>query len=255
MNKLFAMCLASVVLLYARSEGQESSLSTQLHDYSVELERFPLFVYPYEGIVNYLKASGKDSFPLFSYGSLMDKTAAERTLSSKALATRRPAIAFGVRRIFNKDAGLPKPSSPYGMPVDLEARGFLNVEKTEHLESFINGVVIDVPIEDIEPLIKREVGYDLIPVIVSDWKGVTEGKLAFSVAYILRVPPDSHYISRTVWPRAFYYQLCRDAANQYGPLFEAVWFQNTFMANGQSISAWEKCDRENDPRTKIQDRL
>ncbi len=82
---------------------------------------------------------------------------------------------------------------------------------------------------------KREIGYNLVPVIVTGWNGFLEGKVEYAIAYILQAPLGSLYVSDVILPRPGYYELTRDAARQYGPFYEMLWFNSTFMADGNTL--------------------
>lgn len=234
--------------LYAQEAVLDISF-TDLYQYSNRLHQMPSYSYPYYNLAGQLIEHHEDTLSLFSYGSLIDEHSASRTLSPRALETRRPALAFGVKRTFNRDVPI-KPDSRWGIPCNPNARGMLNVEKTEELKSFINGVLVDVPLEDIEALLTREVGYDLIPIVVANWQGLLTGKFEFAIAYILSAPLSSSYVSLDILPRPGYYELTRDAAMQFGPLFGLLWYNTTFMADGKSsVDIWEKWLKEGDPRT------
>ena len=209
------------------------------------------YFYPYHDLPDRLKDQNKQSLLLFSYGSLIDEKSAGKTLSSQALATRRPAVAFGVKRVFDRDVPI-KPGSQWGVPCHHDARGMLNVQRTKELQEFINGVLVEVPIEDITALLDREEGYDLMPVIISDWDDFIAEIPQFEIAYILHANADSLYVNSNIYPRPGYYELSRNAAKQYGSLFESIWHQTTFMADGETqIDIWEKWIEQGDRRTRI----
>lgn len=209
------------------------------------------YTYPYHDLPEKLKGENKQSLLLFSYGSLIDEKSAGKTLSPQALATRQPAVAFGVKRVFDRDVPV-KPGSQWGVPCHHDARGMLNVQRTEELQQFINGVLVEIPLEDIAALLDREEGYDLMPVIVSGWNDFIRESPQFEIAYILHADVDSPYVNSKIYPRPGYYELTRNAAKQYGPLFESIWHETTFMADGEThIDVWEEWIKQGDRRTNI----
>lgn len=191
-----------------------------------ELKQATIWHYPYPEIVDHLKSTNKRDILLFSYGSLMDTTSASRTLSPESLKTRRPAIAFKVKRLFDRDVPI-KPGSKWGIPDDPRARGMLNVLPTDSPTDMVNGVLIDVALDDIPNILLREEGYDLIPVIVQEWNSTST-----RVAYTLHAPQNTVYTNTDILPRPGYYELTRDAALQFGPAFYLLWYKTTFLSDG-----------------------
>jgi hypothetical protein len=230
------------------------NITSTLYAQADKLKSMPSYRYPYNDLAQKLSAEGKKSLPLFSYGSLVDPASASLTLSKQALKTRRPALAFGVIRAFDRDITV-KPDSKWGTPCHQEARGMLNIQPSPYLEQFINGVLLDVPLKDIDALLKREIGYDLIPVVIADWQSMLDGKLNFDYAYILHAQRDSVYVNTAIFPRPGYYELTRNAATQYGPLFSLLWLNTTFMADGHTpIAVWEQWLKTQDPRTCVSEK-
>lgn len=237
MNIFHFVCF---VVFSAASCFADQFSSAELTRYSHELKNYPTYTYPYPELSEKLATEGKSSLPLFIYGSLIDEKSAARTLSTKAIATRRPALAFGMKRVFNRDVPI-NPESSFGLPCNANARGMLNVAKTEHLENFMNGVILDIPLDEIPALMKRETGYNLVPVVVADWNALNIGKIRYSIAYILQAPSGSAYVNANILPRPGYYELARDAAKQYGPFYEMLWYNSTFMADGKTpVIMWER---------------
>ena len=232
-------CLFVTVLLGFYSFAIADDSASEFNSYVEQLEQTPSYAYPYGQLADHLAQEGKASLLLFSYGSLIDEGSASRTLSAKALASRRPAVAFGVKRTFDRDVPIVA-TSRWGVPCHPDARGMLNVQKTERPEDFINGVLVDLPLGDIGALLDREKGYDLVPVIVTQWETFLVGDNHYQIAYILQAHPEGHYVNAHILPRPGYYELTRDATKQFGPLFEFMWHQSTFMSDGVTpISVWE----------------
>lgn len=123
-------------------------------DYNERLE------YPYQKFIKDVRQN-ETKIDILAYGSLMDADSAARTLSPTALSTARPAVAYGLKRLFNHD--LPICAVPHwGPPSHADARAFLNVEQAPSAEC-VNGVVYTVGADDLQRLSVRELGYDLLP--------------------------------------------------------------------------------------------
>lgn len=211
----------------------------------------PVWHYPYPELVNHLREEGKTSIPIFSYGSLMDTGSASRTLGPESLATRKPAIAYGIRRVFDRDVPI-RVSPNWCLPNDPEARGMLNVLPTNSSVDFTNGVLLDVVLDDLPKVLAREDGYDLMPVVVQEWDVSTQAnKSGYKIAYTFHAPQHSSYTSETIHPRPGYYELTRNAAKQFGPLYSLLWFQTTYFADGKTpIIEWEKQVDNHEPQTE-----
>ncbi|SCA62445.1 hypothetical protein SCG7109_AA_00400 [Chlamydiales bacterium SCGC AG-110-M15] len=53
-----------------------------------------------------------------------------------------------------------------------------------------------------------------------------------------------------MYPRPNYYELSRDAAKQYGPLYYFLWMNSTYMADALTpIAQWEKAIKSAEWRT------
>jgi len=217
-----------------------------------QVRQHPVWRYPYPELINDLKNKGQHSILIFSYGSLMDVKSASQTLSPDTLKTRRPAIAYGVRRVFDRDVPV-KPQSTWCQPNHPKARGMLNVLPTHFSEDFINGVLIDVTLNDISKVLVREEGYDLMPVIVQDWNSVAQtNQASYQVAYTFHAPQDSAFTNNSIMPRPGYYELTRDAAAQFGPLYALMWFKTTYLSDGHTpINTWERLVKNASPETQV----
>ncbi len=228
-----------ILQLFASTLLADEFSSNALAYHAEKLNEHPTYLYPYPELAHTLAAQGNTTLPLFIYGSLLDERSAGRTLSTHALATRRPALAFGLKRVFNRDIPI-EPESVFGFPCNDSARGMLNVEKTDHLENFMNGVIIDIPLNEIAALMEREIGYNLVPIIVTDWEPLHQGEMKYSIVHTLQAPAESIYVNPHILPRPGYYELTRDAAKQYGPFYEMLWYNTTFMADGITpVITWE----------------
>ncbi len=215
--------------------------SQTLSEVKEELKTAKIWHYPYPELIDYLEKQGKTSILIFSYGSLMDAASASQTLSAESMATRRPALAYGLKRVFDRDVPI-RAGSKWCIPIDPLARGMLNVLPSGESQEYINGVLIDVSVGDIPHVLFREEGYDLIPVIVQEWDSINQAtKPSYEIAYTFYAPQNTVFTNATIKPRPHYYELTRDAAKQYGVIFSRMWFETTFYGDGKTpIGAWEK---------------
>lgn len=211
------------------------------------IENAPYYKYPYKSLHKELEEKDVDTIKIFSYGSLMNFDSASKTLSPASLNSYKPAIAMGVKRIFNRDVPI-KPNSKWCPPNNHSARGMLNLAMSSNPQSMVNGVVFDLHRDDIPSLLYREEGYDLIPIVVKDWED-EEGKCY--IAYTFYASPDSEYVSDVIDPRPKYYELCRDAAKLYGKEYYSFWLSSTYLSDGvHSIRKWEQLVQDKDPSTQ-----
>lgn len=238
---LLAFCLSAATLFGNNLETMRSHLET-----------YPTIHYPYDDLPEKLAAENAKSILIFSYGSLMDVNSASRTLGKQSMNSRRPALAYDLRRTFDRKAPV-APNSVWGQPINPEAVGMLNVHRSDLPGEFVNGVLIDVTIADVPEVLSREVGYDLIPVIVQNWSDAATGKQnSYQIAYTFHAPIGTQYTDSTILPRPKYYETARDAAAQYGDLFLSLWFKSTYFADGETpISIWEEFVQMGDTNTQV----
>ncbi len=208
--------------------------------YYGQISGYPSFHYPFSNIKEHrLKEHRQETVPLFSYGSLINLASACKILSKESLETRKPAIAFGVRRIFNYDPT----KTNLGPPKDPQYRAMLNLEKTGDPKDLANGVVLDVPRESLADLCEREVGYDLVPVLYTLWVEALEVEPdacpEFRVAYTFLAPEHEREgevrVNPNIQPRPDYYRLVREGATEYGPEYLQLFLDTTYSADGKPV--------------------
>ena len=205
-----------------------------------QLKEHPVYMYPYTDLSDELQKKNISSLSLFVYGSLMDVASRRKTLPSNDPSKDQLALAFGVQRLFNLDVAY-KEGSPYGPLKSENSRAMLNVRLNSFADTFINGVIIDIPLSDLPALSKREECYNLVPIITADWKEFLHGKLIFSVAYILIAPEKPGITSDQIMPRSGYFEQTESAAKSYGSCFEEFWVHTTYLSDGTtSIAEWLK---------------
>lgn len=205
------------------------------------LKEAAYWVYPYPQLVDQLRKEGKETILIFNYGSLMNAASAANTLSPASMATRRLGVAFGLRRLFDRDVPI-YPESIWGVPDNPNARGMLNVILSNHAEDFVNGILVDVTLDDIPKIVAREEYYDLIPVIVQNWDHTTNVQDPnYCIAYTFHAPQTGKATHPSILPRPGYYELTRNTALVNGQLFYQLWLKTTFLSDGITpITEWEQ---------------
>lgn len=216
-----------------------------------KVENYSTYPYPYYSLAKDLQELGQTEIPIFSYGSLMDQKSAADTLSPKSIAASRPVIAFGAKRLFNRDVGI-KTDSHWGQPNHASARGMLNLRLTGSTKDMVNGVVVPTRLSEIPKLLDREEGYDLVPILYTYWEDFEEGKQpVFGVAYTFRAKTMSKYTSSKVLPRPNYYELTRNSAKGYGESFYQLWLESTYLSDGVTkVHEWERAVQNEEPKTQ-----
>ncbi|MGE3953617.1 MAG: hypothetical protein AB7F31_00275 [Parachlamydiales bacterium] len=235
-----------LLLLLLTTQGWTPSRQTQVIGcaeavYESLVSSYPSYHYPFLAIkTERLKEQKQETILLFSYGSLINLKSAQQTLSEEALESRQPAIAFGVRRLFDYDPT----KTALGPPKDPKYRAMLNLEKTKEPSDLVNGVVLEVPRENLADLCEREVGYDLVPVVYTLWEGalaLEPGRCPpFGVAYAFMAPEAERggrvRVNRKIKPRPDYYKLVREGAAEYGPDYLQLFIKTTYKGNGKPVN-------------------
>lgn len=208
-----------------------------------ELVSFPFLQYPndrHQEIPTHFP-SGK--VLLFGYGSLMNKTSAARSMKPEAVDSMKPAVAFGVKRLFNYTVHDP---SRWGNEQNRKERAMLNIAPTLNISSMANGVVVEVDAEDLTKLVDRETGYDLIPILVVSWDDAIsqnpeiEVRVAYTFAAANELRDHTAYTSTEFYPVVGYLHAVQEASQSYGPSFGAFWNATTYLADGTtSVENWD----------------
>lgn len=209
-----------------------------------ELITYPFYQYPntgHEEIVNYYP-SGK--VLVFGYGSLMNKVSAARSMKPEAVDSMEPALAFGVKRLFNYKVTDP---SRWGAQQNRKERAMLNLAQTLNIGYMANGVVLEVDAEDLTSLVSRETGYDLVPILVASWKDVMnqnpeiEIRVAYTFVAVNELRNNTAYTSTEYYPVIGYLHAVQEASQAYGPEFAAFWNATTYLADGTTpIEGWDE---------------
>ena len=176
------------------------------------------------------------TIPFFAYSSMIDKSAgAVKAISSEGAATQNLAIAFGIQRTFNRQLPSSTVEGGYGTLRRPNDVAILNVFEKE--DAVINGVIFELSPADLKILSKREVGYELIPVLAMKWDNALneEGEPEIFVAYTFLAPDMSinmdAYTSEYVNPIPGYVNYLQTGLNAQGSDFKAMWWATTFLAD------------------------
>ncbi|MBA3238946.1 MAG: hypothetical protein H0T62_11455 [Parachlamydiaceae bacterium] len=233
----------SIVVESLDSEYQKKLLK-KVGEVLPELASYPFYTYPNNGHELVMERFPNEKVLLFGYGSLMNKESASRSMGPDALNSMYPAIAFGVKRMFNYKA---KKTEHWGENQDIKEKAMLNVVQTLNMSSIANGVVVEVDLEDFTRLVQRETGYDLVPVLIGAWKNIEEQdpdveiRVAYTFAAAHELRDHIDYTSTEFYPVRGYLHAVQDATKAYGDVFATMWNATTFLADGTtSINDWDE---------------
>lgn len=209
-----------------------------------ELITFPFFQYPNDGHQKVVDHFPSGKVLLFGYGSLMNKVSAARSMKAEAVESMEPAIAFGVKRLFNYKVTDP---SRWGKDQNPKERAMLNVAQTLNLGYMANGVVLQVDAEDLTQLVARETGYDLVPIPIASWYDVMdqnpeiEIRVAYTFVAVNELRNNTVYTSTEYYPVLGYLYAIQEASQTYGQEFAAFWNATTYLADGTTpIEGWDQ---------------
>ncbi len=198
-------------------------------------KNFPNFEYPIACEQCLLDLFPDQKIIIFTYGSLLCKESAARTLSKEALKTFRLAVAFGAIRVFDRDVPL---STRWG-PVKKNETGMLNLWKDPDLNKIVNGAIIKVDKKDLHRLIQREQGYDLVPIPVVLWNealnsGPEHPRIFMAHTFLASKEHrnNSVYTKSPIQPVKGYANMVKDAAASYGTPYLKLWMATTFLSDG-----------------------
>lgn len=208
------------------------------------LDSYPSMEFPNQNYEEILKKYPDDKVLLFGYGSLMNYDSASRSISPLAVDTSRPVIAFGFKRLFNYKAAN---VSRWGTDLHEKEKAMLNIVPTTRFNSVINGVVMEVSQQDLAKLIQREIGYDLVPMLIADWKDVVSENpnVKIEIAYTFLVPDELRngidYTQTKYYPVRGYLKATREGANTFGPEFLNFWNATTYLGDGTTnVNQWNE---------------
>lgn len=226
------------------SSGYQQLMLKQVGEKLPELVTYPFYTYPNAGFETTMDHFPNGKVTIFGYGSLMNKASAGRTIKAEALDSMRPMVAFGVKRLFNYKVNN---SGRWGPDQNPKERAMLNLSQTLNVSTVANGVTIEVDIEDLERLVNRETGYDLVPILVASWDDVIgeNPELTIQVAYTFVASNELRdhvdYTSTEFYPVRGYLHAVQEASLAYGDDFAEIWNATTFLADGTTrIDEWDE---------------
>lgn len=204
--------------------------------------KYPSFPYP-ANAEQIISASPSGKVFIFAYGSLLNRESALRSLSEKTFDSAQPVIAEKLKRVFDRDV---IPGQSYQPLPRKNDRAMLNVYVTDSKYDIVNGVVFEVGLDDLKSLIKREEGYDLIPILVRPWTKDPIQQRHCRVAYTFAVPREKKYVNKGINPVPGYYWLSKEGAGRFGAEFQKLWLETTFLADEVTkVTEWEANPRIN----------
>ncbi len=181
----------------------------------------------------------RETIPFFAYSSMIDmESAAVKAISVQGAATQTPAIAFGIQRTFNRAMQAETVAGGFGPLARENDLAILNCFYKK--DAVVNGVLFDLPIEDLQILTKREVGYNLIPVTVMRWDDACHSSQpqAF-IAYTFQTPDykgqGERFTSPNVNPIPPYFNNLQKGINKWGSDFTAMWWATTYLADQKTV--------------------
>ncbi len=226
------------------SDSYQQLLLEKVGEKLPEISSYPFFEYPNKNHAQ-AKTLENGKILIFGYGSLMspDIEVNKKSIRPENLKTLRPAIAFGVKRVFNRRGGISKTFNSTGL--EPNERCFLNVVPTTNFNDVTNGVTIEVDQGDLVKLIARELGYDLVPLFIASWDDAVkesdgiEIKIAYTFIASSGLRDHISYTSNTLYPIRRYASLVERAAKFHGRVFWNLYQKTTWLADGTTlISDW-----------------
>lgn len=192
-----------------------------------------VFKYPWLGLEKYIVKESDGLLRLFAYGSLMNAHSSAITL--KNTTETIPAIGYGFRRVFNYPMN-DEAFIRYGRPDSPEKIAALNVIPTSDNNSFLNGIVIQVHVNDIENLRKRELDYTLHELDCMEWE--TNSPVEKPV-FILSYP----FVKSLIDPHPEYLKVCIQGAESVSEQFKRMFLQTTYMFDNETcLNEWLQCN-------------
>lgn len=208
-----------------------------------DLVTYPSYMFPNHGHEAVVEKFPEGKVLMFGYGSLMSRESAKRTVKQEAVDSMQTAVAFGVKRVFNYHA---TKSPRWREDQDPKEKAMLNMVQTFKIDSMANGVLIEVDSEDLSELVKREVGYDLVPILVASWDDLVGQspeiniKIAYTFVAINELREHIDYTSTEFYPVRWYLKMIQDTSLEFGEEFANMWNETTYLADGTTkIKEWD----------------
>jgi cation transport regulator ChaC len=208
------------------------------------LVKYPFHAYPNEGHESIPELFPNGKVLVFGYGSLINRASLARSVKQPAVDTMQPAIAFGVKRIFNYKA---KHVVNWGENLDRKEKAMLNLVQTLNIATTANGVTVEVDADDLANLVKRETGYDLVPILVASWDDVIgqnpQVKIQVAYTFVAAHELRNHidYTSTEFYPVREYLHAIQCASRRFGDDFAKMWDATTYLADGTTkVRDWDE---------------
>lgn len=190
----------------------------------------PGFPYPWVNLEERLMKDQTEKIYLVGYGSLLNPQSAGKSVRATPESGHPPAVAIGVRRVFNYRMPDYMFMERYGVEPPLRERAVLNAEPLA--DSVINGRLIQFAVEDLPALRIRETAYDLQPVTCMFWgKPDSAPFTAFVLCCAYEVYQGKTYLDNTILPFQPYYKMCRVGAAMVSPEFLDLYLKTTYMTD------------------------
>lgn len=156
---------------------------------------------------------------LFGFGSLMDKKSLVAT--TPGATGIRPAYIKGFLRDFSlwDDVGWTQTN----LDVAGEAFCALDIHLSERDEDIVNGIVFEIPEDEMQQLRFREKDYELITTTIYDW----ETNLPIGKGYVFSGNKHNGKYVKDSPAQQRYWKICCDAAQSYGNDFYKTFVRTT----------------------------
>ena len=184
--------------------------------------------------------ANSNTIPFFAYSSMIAKDAgAVKAISPQAAATQLPALAFGLQRTFNREMPAATVEGGWGALMRPNDLAILNVFKKE--DAVLNGVLFQLPLEDLLILSKREVGYNLVPVLTMYWNDALDEQKQPKIflAYTFQAPNHTgegvRYTNSNINPVPGYFNSLQKGLKPVGEDFTAMWWATTYLADQKTL--------------------
>lgn len=209
-----------------------------------DLMTYPTYRYPNDGHEHVLNVYPNGKILVFGYGSLMNRVSAAKTIKAESVDTMETALAFGAKRVFNYKASKTR---HWQEDLDEKEKAMLNLAQTFNISSLVNGVTIEVDLEDFSRLVLREIGYDLVPILVVSEKDILDEhpnldvRVAYTFVAMNELRDHINYTSTKYYPVRGYLHAVQEASAMHGERFAKTWNKTTYMADGTTlIDNWDQ---------------
>lgn len=221
------------------SSSRQLQLVQRANEFSSQtLDKYQEKFYPMseEDLKEFYYVNQTNTIPFFAYSSMIDmQSGAVKAISAEAASTQTTAMAFGIQRIFNREMPAATVEGGWGKLKRYNDLAILNIFKKE--DAVLNGVIFQLPISDLMILSKREVGYNLIPVAVTNWSDAIDEQKEpeFFIAYTFMAPERTTYTNTYVNPIPGYLNFLQNGLKLQGNDFLAMWWATTYLADQKTL--------------------